>query len=78
MNEKKVCFIFCSNDQLYTEECLHYINHLNIPEGYEVDALAIEGAVSMTAGYNEGMQASLIRISYRILSIFSGRMHGLA
>ncbi len=58
MNEKKVCFIFCSNDQLYTEECLYYINHLNIPEGYEVDALAIEGAVSMTAGYNEGMQAS--------------------
>lgn len=58
MNEKKVCFIFCSNDKLYTEECLYYINHLHIPEGYQVDALAIEGAVSMAAGYNEGMQAS--------------------
>lgn len=58
MNEKKVCFIFCSNDQLYTEECLYYINHLRIPEGYQVDALAIEGAVSMAAGYNEGMRAS--------------------
>lgn len=58
MNEKKVCFIFCSNDQLYTEECLYYINHLRIPEGYQVDAFAIEGAVSMAAGYNEGMRAS--------------------
>ncbi len=58
MNEKKICFIFCSNDKLYTEECLYYIYHLHIPEGYQVDALAIEGAVSMAAGYNEGMRAS--------------------
>ena len=58
MDEKKVCFIICSNDQLYTEECLYYINHLHIPDRYQVDALTVEGAVSMAAGYNEGMQAS--------------------
>ncbi|MDE7183426.1 MAG: glycosyltransferase family protein, partial [Lachnospiraceae bacterium] len=58
MNEKKVCFIICSSDRLYTDECLYYIRHLNIPEGYQVDAFVVEDARSMTAGYNEGMQAS--------------------
>lgn len=58
MNEKKVCFIICSSDRLYTEECLYYIRHLNIPNGYQVDALTVEDAGSMTEGYNEGMRAS--------------------
>lgn len=58
MNEKKICFIICSSNRLYTEECLHYINHLNVPEGYQVDALTVEDAKSMASGYNEGMQAS--------------------
>lgn len=58
MNEKKICFIICSSSQLYTEECLYYIGHLNVPEGYQLDVFTVEGAESMTAGYNEGMQAS--------------------
>ena len=58
MNEQKICFIICSSNQLYTNECLHYISHLNIPEGYQIDVLTVEDAKSMTAGYNEGMQAS--------------------
>lgn len=58
MNDKKICFIICSTSRLYTEECLHYINHLNVPEGYQVDALTVEDAKSMAAGYNEAMQAS--------------------
>ena len=58
MNDRMFCFIICSNDQLYTQECLYYINHLNVPEGYEVDVLTIEDAHSMTAGYNEGMRYS--------------------
>ena len=58
INEKAVCFIICSNDDLYTEECIYYIAHLYVPEGYHVDVLTIQDAVSMTAGYNEGMNAS--------------------
>lgn len=58
MNEKKVCFIVCGSDPLYTEECLYYINRLHIPDGYQADAFIVEGAASMTAGYNEGMRAS--------------------
>ena len=58
MNDKEICFIICSNNQLYTAECLYYINHLNVPEGYQIDILTVEDAKSMTAGYNEAMQYS--------------------
>lgn len=58
MDNRKFCFIICSNDELYLEECLFYLQKLYIPEGYTVDYLSINHANSMTAGYNEGMKAS--------------------
>ena len=64
MNEREkvckqsVCFIVCSNDKLCTEECLYYINRLQIPEGYQIEILTVEDAKSMTAGYNEAMRCS--------------------
>ena len=58
MNEKEICFIMCTNNQKYMEEAVYYISHLNVPEGYEISFLAVEDAKSMTAGYNEGMNAS--------------------
>ena len=61
MNDKEFCFIICSNDRMYTEECLYYINHLVIPEGYGIDVLTVEDARSMTAGYNEAMQYSMAK-----------------
>ena len=56
--KQKVCFIICSNDELYTAECIYYINHLLIPEGYQIEVLTVEDAKSMTSGYNEAMQCS--------------------
>ncbi|WP_246517185.1 glycosyltransferase [Clostridium aciditolerans] len=56
MNNKKICFITCVNDDRQYEECLLYISNLNIPEGYEIDAVSIKEAESMTAGYNAAMQ----------------------
>lgn len=58
MNEHKFCFIICTNDAFWFDECQRYISKLNVPEGFEVELLAIEKATSMTAGYNEGMRAS--------------------
>lgn len=58
MNEKKFCFIMCANDDLMLSECIHYINHLNIPEGYELDLLTVADAPSMTEGYNNAMEES--------------------
>lgn len=57
-NENEICFIICSNNTIYTKECIYYINHLNIPEGFRIDVLTVEDAVSMTAGYNAAMQSS--------------------
>lgn len=58
MNEKKFCIIICTNNKRKLAECVHYLEHLIIPEGYELDFLAIEDAASITSGYNEGMAAS--------------------
>lgn len=58
MNEKKIAFIICVNDELYFEECNRYIEQLLVPEGCEVDVLAIREADSMCAAYNAGMQST--------------------
>lgn len=58
MNDHKFTFIICTNNELYLQECLFYLNHLSIPAGFETNVLTIENAVSMTAGYNEGMSAT--------------------
>lgn len=58
MNDKKICFIFCTNNRQYADECLLYLSLLQVPDGYETEVLAIEDAVSITVGYNEGMRAS--------------------
>ncbi len=58
MDHHSFCFIICTSDPLYIEECLTYIEALDVPEGYNVDTLTIEGAMSMCAGYNAGMKSS--------------------
>jgi len=58
MNDHKFAFILCTNDTLLLEECIHYLNHLVIPEGYEADLLTIADAASITQGYNEAMSGS--------------------
>lgn len=57
-SEKGICFILCTNDEVYMQECLYYINCLKVPDGYWVDVLTVEEAKSMTAGYNEAMAHS--------------------
>lgn len=58
MNDKKFCFIMCSNNKQYENECLHYINALLIPDDYSVEYTIIHDAVSMTSGYNKAMLSS--------------------
>lgn len=57
-NEKKICFIICTNDEKQLNECLLYLSQLDVPLGYETEVLTITGAKSMAGGYNEGMKAS--------------------
>lgn len=58
MDEKKICFITCVNQEQYYRECLQYIQHLLVPEGYQTEILAVYDASSMAAGYNEAMKSS--------------------
>jgi hypothetical protein len=58
MNENKIAFIICCNDELCMSECVRYINRLNVPDGMETDIIGIQGAESMCAGYNAAMADS--------------------
>lgn len=58
MNEHKFAFILCSNDEIYLNECLQYLNQLLVPNGYEIELFTIYEATSMTQGYNQGMNST--------------------
>lgn len=58
MNDKKICFIMCVNNEDYLQEQYRYLRRLTVPEGYETDILTVKDALSMTSGYNEAMYAS--------------------
>jgi hypothetical protein len=55
MNENKICFITCVNDEKKYKEALWYIKKLNIPQGYEIEAIAIKDAPYITRAYNHAM-----------------------
>ena len=56
MDDKKICFIMCSNDEVFETECIRYIDALTVPQGYTVEHIVIRDACSMTSGYNEAME----------------------
>lgn len=58
MNEYKIAFIMCANNEQYMNEALYYISQLYIPNRYEVETLVVKDATGMAAGYNEAMQTS--------------------
>ncbi len=53
LKDNKFCFILCINDEKKLDECINYINRLEIPEGYEIDFLSVEDSRSMAEGYEE-------------------------
>ena len=57
-NVNKIDIIICGNNKLYLDEQKKYIENLIIPDGMQLDILVVEGAKSMTSGYNEGMASS--------------------
>lgn len=58
MNNRKFCFIICSNNEFLAEECQKYIRKLLVPEGYQTETIVIYDAESMTSGYNLAMRKS--------------------
>ncbi len=58
MNEKKIAFIICVNNEMYYEECCWYLNRLVVPDRFEIDIITIREATSMTEAYNAAMESS--------------------
>jgi glycosyltransferase involved in cell wall biosynthesis len=56
MNEHKIAFIYCYNDDRLLEESILYIQSLNIPHGYQIEILPVKDAFSMSSGYNFAMK----------------------
>lgn len=90
MNDKKFCFIICSNQKFLAEECQRYISKLEIPSGYQAETIVIYDAKSMTSGYNRAMEQSdakykiylhqdvlllHTKMLYEILDIFQSNPH---
>lgn len=58
MNDRKVCFICCTNDRMYEKECRLYLERLSIPEEVETEIKMVYDAASLTSGYNQAMRES--------------------
>lgn len=58
INNKKIAFIYCVTNELYYSESCYYLNKLMIPDGYEMEIIAVKNARSMCAGYQEAMESS--------------------
>ena len=56
MNDKKICFIYCVNDQLQLQRSLETLKLLRVPAGYQIEHIFIDEASSMTSGYNNAMK----------------------
>ncbi len=55
---QKISFITCVNDERQYQECCYYIDNLVVPEGYEIEKIAVRGAEGMTSGYQQAMSES--------------------
>lgn len=58
LDDHKVAFITCVNDEAEYAECRHYLERLRVPDGYAVEIMSIREAPSMTAGYQAAMKDS--------------------
>lgn len=56
MNKNKIAFITCVNNEDDYNEALLYMKSLPLPNGMTAEYIAVRGAKSMCAGYNQGMR----------------------
>ena len=58
LQNNKMDFIICSNDDDLLNETVWYINRLKVPQGVSIDIVSIKDAPSMCSGYNAAMHSS--------------------
>lgn len=54
----KIAIIIHCTDEQYQEECINYVELLEIPDKYKVDLFVVAGDSHKSAAYNEAMNAS--------------------
>lgn len=85
---KKIAFISCVNDEEMYDECVRYLKHIEMPQGFSAQLVPVRGAPSMAAGYEAARRASSARykvylhqdillteksIAVRLLELFQAR-----
>lgn len=61
LDDRRVAFITCVNDEEWYSECRLYLEHLELPPGMTAEYIPVRGAASMCAGYNTGMRQSVAK-----------------
>jgi glycosyltransferase involved in cell wall biosynthesis len=56
MNENKMCFIYCINDEDHLKKSLYHIKQLHVPPAMEIEYITMENAPGLAAGYNYAMR----------------------
>ncbi|MER0280816.1 glycosyltransferase [Clostridioides difficile] len=56
MNNEKICFITCVNNERLYEECLLYINNLDVPPNFSIEIIALRGECSIASAYNKAIR----------------------
>lgn len=56
MEQRKMAFITCVNQEVLYQKSLKFINRLEVPEDIQIECIPIKNAPSLTKGYNKGMQ----------------------
>lgn len=58
MDNTKICFITCVSKERTYQECVFYIKNLNIPEGIEIEIMAVRNPLSTASAFNKIMNIS--------------------
>ncbi|GKU80700.1 glycosyltransferase [Niallia sp. NCCP-28] len=56
MNNKKICFIYCINNDDLLQKSLKTVEKLKVPQGFQIEHVFMKDASSMTSGYNAAMK----------------------
>ena len=60
-DHKQIAFIICTNNEQYYNQCMRYIQDLEVPQGYHIDVICVQEAESMASGYHAAMQSSMAK-----------------
>jgi hypothetical protein len=58
VDARKICFIYCANNEQLLSESMRSVGELHVPGGYTVEIKIIRKATGMAKGYNEAMKCS--------------------